>query len=94
MSTVTPSGSSNPPRSNKYFKQRALKKHIAYQICLSQSRNPDFVVRYPNELQAKNSDWKKEIIKRVNQEESVRLKLISVRLAKRTSLRRLNQFDE
>ncbi len=76
-------------RSNKSFQKRGLKKKIEYQICLSQSKNPDFVVRHPNELVGKNTDWKKEIIKRVNHEEDVRQKVLSVRLEKRTGERRI-----
>ncbi len=58
------------------------------------SRNVDFVVHRPNETKEKNTlNWKKDIIKRVKHEEELRQSLLKVRLAKRTSLRRLNQFD-
>jgi len=89
MSQVTPPGSSNPPRSNILFQKRGLAKNIAYQIALSKHRNPDFIVRHPNETKAKNVDWQKEIIKRVTQEESVRQKVLSVRLNKVTGNRRI-----
>ncbi len=76
-------------RSNLNFQKVGIKKKIAYEISLSTSRNPDFVVRHPNELKSKNQDWKKEIIKRIEHEESVRLKVLSVRLAKQTGERRI-----
>ncbi len=61
---------------------------------LSMSRNADFVVHHPNETKEKNTlNWKKDIIKRVKHEEELRHSVLKVRLAKRTSLRRLNQFD-
>lgn len=75
--------------SNKEMQEMGLKKNIEYQISLARSRNPDFVVRHPNELKAKNQDWKKEITKRVNNEESTRQALLKVRLSKRTGERRL-----
>ncbi len=89
------SQTSTPPvfqrvRSNNLFQKDGLRKRINYEICLSTSRNPDFVVRHPNEMQGKNADWKKEIIKRVNHEEEVRLKMLAVRLAKKTGKRRID----
>ncbi len=80
-------------RSNKQFQDDGLRKKIQYQILLSNSRNPDFVVRHPNELKSKNQDWKKEITNRVTQEHNVMLKLHKVRLIKKTSHRRLNNLD-
>lgn len=77
-------------RSNINFQKSALKKHIEYEVCLSQSRNPDFVVAHPNELKDKNPDWKREIIKRVTNQENTRLKLLAVRLEKRTGKRRIS----
>lgn len=76
-------------RSNKNFQKDGLIKKIAYQVCLSTSRNPDFVVLHPNELKAKNQDWKKEIEKRVTREESVRQGQLEARLNKRTGKRRI-----
>lgn len=82
------------PRSNILFQRVGIEKKLAYQICLSTSRNPDFVVRHPNETREKNSaNWKADIKKRVLHEEDSRLEVLKVRLEKRTSLRRLNQFD-
>lgn len=76
-------------RSNLAFRKLGLEQKIHYQICLSTSRNPDFVSRHPNELVGKNSDWKKEIIKRVTHEEGLRFQILDIRLAKRTGERRV-----
>jgi len=82
------------PRSNKLFLERGLQKKILYQLCLSSSRNPDFVVKHPNETLEKNkANYKLEIKTRVEHEEQLRQEILSVRLAKRTSMRRLNQFE-
>ncbi len=81
-------------RSNKLFKKRGKEKILQYQMSLSTSRNPDFVIRHPNETKEKNSSgWKVDIAKRVTKEFDVRERLLESRLRKRTSLRRLNQFD-
>lgn len=81
------------PRSNELFKERGRDKKLQYQMSLSTSRNPDFVVRHPNETKDNNSaGWKADIKKRVNHEIDVREKLLVVRLAKRTSKRRLNEL--
>ncbi len=81
------------PRSNILFQTRGLEKKIEYQICLSTSRNPDFVVRHPNETQEKNKlGWKTDIEKRVKHEEKLRQEVLTVRLAKKTSKRRLNDL--
>ncbi len=82
------------PRSNKLFKVQGLKKKIDYQISLSTSRNPDFMVRHPNENKESNSvNWKKDIIKRVTHEEDLRQEVLAVRLAKRTGPRRFATVD-
>ncbi len=61
---------------------------------LSTSRNPDFVIRHPNETKEKNTaGWKADILKRVTKDIEVREGLLESRLKKKTSLRRLNQFD-
>ncbi len=79
--------------SNKLFQKRGLEKKIEYQIGLSRSRNPDFVVRHPNETEDKNKlGWKADILKRVKHEESLRQEVLKVRLVKRTSKRRLNDI--
>ncbi len=71
-------------RSNILFQKRGLEKKIAYQISLSRSRNPDFVVHHPNETEPKNkAGWKSDIKKRVEHEEDLRLAVIASRLAKR-----------
>ncbi len=76
-------------RSNKLFQERGLKKKIFYQICLSTSRNPDFVVRHPNETEDKNkANWKLEVKKRVEHEEGLRQAMLKVRLEKRTGVNR------
>ncbi len=90
MSTTSPKTFASRVRSNSQFKIDGLKKKIAYQVCLSTSRNPDFIVRHPNEMQSKNQDWKKEIIKRVTHEEEIRQKVLDVRLSKRTGARRVS----
>ncbi len=80
--------------SNKEFAVTGLEKKIQYQMSLSTSRNTDFVIRHPNETKAKNpANWKKELTTRVMKEEDIRQSLLKSRLEKRTSLRRLNQFD-
>ncbi len=80
------------PRSNKLFQKRGLEKNILYQICLSTSRNPDFVVHHPNETKEKNpSGWKTDIEKRVRHEEKLRQEMLAMRLQKMTSHRRLNE---
>lgn len=67
------------------FQERGLRVKIDYQKCLSRSRNPDFVVRHPNETVERNKqNWEKEIEKRVRHEEDLRLEVLRVRLAKRT----------
>lgn len=79
-------------RSNQIFKEVGLKKKIAYQISLSTSRNPDFVVHHPNETKEKNpANWKKDITTRVTHEEELRQNVLKVRLAKQTSYRRMNK---
>ncbi len=81
-------------RSNKLFQTRGLAKKIEYQIHLSTSRNPDFVIRHPNETkEANQANWKKDIMKRVKHEEDLRQEVLSVRLKKKTSHRRLNALD-
>ncbi len=75
-------------RSNKSFRELGLRMNIEYQMSLSRGRNPDFVVKHPNELEGKNPDWKKEIVKRVTHEEGLRTKILDIRLAKRTGERR------
>jgi len=80
------------PRSNKLFYARGLAKKIQYQIQLSTSRNPDFIVRHPNETKEKNSaNWKMEITKRVKHEQELRLKALVIRMDKVTSYRRMNE---
>lgn len=81
--------------SNKLFQERGLEKRIQYQIQLSTSRNPDFVIRHVNETKENNSvNWKKEIIKRVTHEEDIRQAVLKQRLDKRTSFRRLNNLEK
>jgi len=78
-------------RSNLLFQKRGLAKKVDYQISLSRSRNPDFVVRHPNETKDKNPvGWKKDIEKRVIHEEELRQDVLKLRLKKKTSYRRMN----
>ncbi len=77
-------------RSNDFFRERGFDKKVQYQISLSTSRNPDFVVRHPNETKEKNpANWKAEIKTRVKKEEDGRQKMLAVRLEKRTGSRRV-----
>ncbi len=89
------SQSSSPPAqpikeiSNLQRRKDGLQKIIQSEISLSTSRNPDFVLKHPNELKAKNQNWKKEIVKRIIHEQEVRLKQLDVRLKKKTGTRRI-----
>jgi len=68
-------------RSNEFFQKRGLAKKLQYQLSLSTSRNPDFVIRHPNETKDKNSaNWKADIKKRVEHEEDLRLAVLQRRL--------------
>jgi len=78
-------------RSNENFQKRGLEHRLQYELDLSTSRNPDFVVKHPNETKEKNpANWKKEITTRITREEETRQKVLAVRLKKHTSHRRLN----
>ncbi len=76
-------------RSNKYFLERGRKRAIAYDLKLATSRNPDFVVKYPNEVNKTNVNRKIETTKRVNKQCDLREALLKVRLEKKTGERRL-----
>lgn len=81
-------------RSNLLFQTRGLDKKIEYQLSLSKTRNPDFVIRHPNETKEKNpAGWKVDIVKRVKKEEELRQNLLSARLKKKTSYRRMNKNE-
>ncbi len=81
-------------RSNILFQKRGFAKKLEYQMLLSKSRNPDFVVRHPNETKEKNSaNWKADIHKRVQHEEDLRQDVLKLRLERKTGIRRLNQFE-
>ncbi len=80
----------HPCRSNNLFQKRGLEKLINSEICLSTSRNPDFVTKHPNELEDKNKDWKRELIKRVTHQQEVRIKVLATRLEKKTGNRRIS----
>jgi len=81
-------------RSNKLFQDRGFEKKLQYQISLSITRNPDFLIRHPNETEAKNKvGWKADIKKRVLREEDIRNKLLVSRAQKKTGARRFHDID-
>ncbi len=79
------------PRSNLYFQEVGLRKKIQYAISLSNPANPniDCKNKHPNECSPTNQHRIEDITKRITDEHVTRLKLLAVRLQKRTGNRRI-----